>query len=291
MHSSGLSFQWECLLADFLSNWSIAWFITSWNSFMNSIQSAFQFTSDKISSSSVSSWSLSWSGGDSFVTSHCHTFPVWLLDSPVTSHLSVDRHCRTCSCVFGGISSTALSSVTVSVTSQTFCVSVSGQPSSAVEVTQSHGLTEGKTRVWIINLNTIKGISPDRGENQREKSKVSPLPVSPYYTTLSCTQTHYSVRTDPPLRGPLTDSGCTYASYFTSAVTPEVKAERSSEMGAERSFDLKSGAGQSSDLGVGWNLEQQKCEMGCPLTIVDFQSSGCIGLEGWGWLPHYHLWK
>ena len=33
----------------------------------------------------------------------------------------------------------------------------------------------------------------DRGENQREKSKVSPLPVSPYYTTLSCTRTHYLV--------------------------------------------------------------------------------------------------
>ena len=66
-----------------------------------------------------------------------------------------------------------------------------------------------------------------------------------------------------------------YASYFTSAVTPEVKAERSSdlraerssEMGAERSSDSKSGVGWSSDLGVGWNLEQRKCEMGCPLTV------------------------
>ena len=65
-----------------------------------------------------------------------------------------------------------------------------------------------------------------------------------------------------------------YASYFTSAVTPEVKAEwssdlrveRSLEMGAEQSSDSKSGAGWSSDLGVGWNLEQWKCEMGCPLT-------------------------
>ena len=37
-------------------------------------------------------------------------------------------------------------------------------------------------------------------------------------------------------------------------------------MGAERSSDLKSGAGWSSDLGVGWNLEQRKCEIGCPLT-------------------------
>ena len=47
-----------------------------------------------------------------------------------------------------------------------------------------------------------------------------------------------------------------YASYFTSAVTLGVKVEWSLEMGAE----------QSSDLGVGWNLEQQKCEMGHPLT-------------------------
>ena len=85
---------------------------------------------------------------------------------------------------------------------------LSGQPSSAVEVTQSHRLTEGKTRVWIIRLNTIERISPDRGENQREKSKVSLLPVSPYYTTLGCARTHYLVRTDPMLHGPLTDSGC-----------------------------------------------------------------------------------
>ena len=78
------------------------------------------------------------------------------------------------------------------------------------------------------------------------------------------------------LCGPLTDSGCTYAGYFTSAVTPEVKAERGSsdlrveqslEMGVEWSSDSKSRAGWSSDLGVGWNLEQQKCEMGCPLTL------------------------
>ena len=118
-------------------------------------------------------------------------------------------------------------------------------------------LTEGKTRVWIISLNTINGISPDRGENQREKSKVSPLPVSPCFTTLSCAWTHYLVHTDPMLRGPLTDSGCTYASHFTSAVTPEVEAEWSSDLRVE----------WSSDLGVGWNLEQRKCEMGHPLTL------------------------
>ena len=137
-----------------------------------------------------------------------------------------------------------------------WCLLLSGQPSSTMEVTQSHGLTEGKTRVWIIGLNAIKSISPDRGENQREKSKVSPLLVSPYYTTLDCARTHYLVRTDPTLRRPLTDSGCTYTSYFTSMVTLEVKVEQSLEMGAE----------WSSDLEVGWNLEQRKCEMGRPLT-------------------------
>ena len=99
--------------------------------------------------------------------------------------------------------------------------------------------------------------------------------MSPYYTTLGCAWTHYLVHTDPTLCGSLTDSGCMYASYFTSVVTPEVKAEQSSdlraerslEMGVEWSFDSKSRAGWSSDLGVGWNLEQQKCEMGCPLTV------------------------
>ena len=143
---------------------------------------------------------------------------------------------------------------------------VSGQPLSTMEVTQSHGLTEG--------------------ENQREKSKVSLLPVSPYYTTPGCTRTHYLVRTDPMLRGPLTDSGCTYASYFTFAVTLEVKAEQSSnlraewssEMGVERSSNSKSGAGRSSDLGVGWKLEQWKWEMGCPLTL-DSLGSGCCSLS------------
>ena len=98
--------------------------------------------------------------------------------------------------------------------------------------------------------------------------------MSPYYTRLSCTQTHYLVCTDPTLHGPLTDSGCTYASYFTSAVTPEVKVEwgsnlraaRSLEMGVEWSSDLESGAEWSSNLGVGWKLEQWKWEMGCPLT-------------------------
>ena len=84
--------------------------------------------------------------------------------------------------------------------------------------------------------------------------------MSPYYTTLDCAQTHYLVHTDLMLHGPLTDSGCTYASYFTSVVTLEVKAERSLEMGVE----------WSSDLEVGWNLEQRKCEMGHPLTSPPF---------------------
>ena len=90
--------------------------------------------------------------------------------------------------------------------------------------------------------------------------------MSPYYTTLSCAWTHYLVLTDPMLCGPLTDSGCTYASYFTSTVTPEVKVEQSSDLRAEQSSEM--GAERSSDIGVGWNLEQQKCEMGCPLTSI-----------------------
>ena len=65
-----------------------------------------------------------------------------------------------------------------------------------------------------------------------------------------------------------------YVSYFTSMVTPEVKVEWDSdlrpewslEMGVEWSSDLKSRVEQCSNLEVGWNLEQQKCEMGRPLT-------------------------
>ena len=119
------------------SNCSIALFIISWNSLMNSSQSALQLTSDEFSSSSDTSWSLVWSWGGSSDTSCCHTFPVWLLDPPVTSHLSSDRHhgacshmfggvsstCHwACSCVLGGVSSTLLSSITVPVTFQMLCV-------------------------------------------------------------------------------------------------------------------------------------------------------------------------
>ena len=99
-----------------------------------------------------------------------------------------------------------------------------------------------------------KGGSHLTGENQNENSKVSPLPVSPYYTTPDCTQGHYSVYTDPALCGPLTDSGCTYVSYFTSMVTLEVKVEWSSYLRAEWSSDI--GVEWSSDLEVEWNLEQ-----------------------------------
>ena len=35
----------------------------------------------------------------------------------------------------------------------------------------------------------------------------------------------------------------------------------------EWSSDSKSRVEWSSDLEVGWNLEQRKCEMGCPLTL------------------------
>ena len=85
----------------------------------------------------------------------------------------------------------------------------------------------------------------DRGENQREKPKVSPLPVSPYYTTLDHAQTHYLVCTDPTLCEPLTDSGCMYTSCFTFAVTLEVKVEQSSDLRAEWSSDVC-----SSDLAI-----------------------------------------
>ena len=119
--SSGLSFQQECFLAGLLSNYSIASFMKSWNSLMNSTWSYLRLASDELSSSL--SWPLAWSAGDLFFTSCCHTLPVRLLDSPVTSHLSVDRCHRTCSCVLGGIYSIVLFSVTVSVMSRTFCVS------------------------------------------------------------------------------------------------------------------------------------------------------------------------
>ena len=55
VHGSGLSFQQECLLTGLLSNCSFALFIASWNSFMNSIQSALWLTSDEVSLSSDSS--------------------------------------------------------------------------------------------------------------------------------------------------------------------------------------------------------------------------------------------
>ena len=154
--------------------------------------------------------------------------------------------------------------------------------------------TDSKIAVQEASLpyNTIT--QADRGENQREKSNVSLLPVSPYYTTLGCTRTHYLVCTDPMLHGPLTDSGCTYAGFFTSVVTPEVKVERSSdlraeqssEMGAEQSSDSKSRAGRSSNLGVGWNLEQQKCEMGCPLTM---DSDSVVDRVIWGCFLDTHM--
>ena len=124
MFGLSLFFQQVCFLTGLLSNCSIALFIISLNSLMNSSLSALQLTSDKLSSSSESSWSLLWSGGGSSTTSYCHTFPILLLDTPVTSCLSIDRHLGTCSLVFSGISSTHLSSITVSVTSLTLCASV-----------------------------------------------------------------------------------------------------------------------------------------------------------------------
>ena len=142
VHGSGLSFWQECLLASLLSNCSIALFIISWNSLMNFNWSALWLNSDELSSSLVFSWSLVWSWGGSSATSHWHAFPACLLDSPITSRLSGDRHHGTCSHVLGGVSSTChgacscvlsgvsftlLSSVTVPVTFQMLCVPVVSQ--------------------------------------------------------------------------------------------------------------------------------------------------------------------
>ena len=76
--------------------------------------------------------------------------------------------------------------------------------------------------------------------------------MSLYYTTLHCAQGHYSVRTDPALRRPLTDSGCMYASHFISTVTPEVKVERRSDLRAERSLSM--GVERSLSMGVEQSL-------------------------------------
>ena len=120
---SGLFFQQVCFLAGLLSNCSIALFIISWNSLMNSSLSALQLTSDEISSFSDSSWSLSWSWGGSFTASCCCTFSVPLPDIPVSLCLSIDGCLRICSLIFSGSFSTYLSSVTASVTSLMLCAS------------------------------------------------------------------------------------------------------------------------------------------------------------------------
>ena len=123
MHGSGLSFQRKCLLTGLLSSFLNAWSIISQNSLMNSSLSALMLASTEYSLYLGSPWSLLWSRGGCSAASHWHTSPVHLLDSPIVLRLTVDRHCRTCSLVFGGISSSTLSSITVSVTSWTFCVS------------------------------------------------------------------------------------------------------------------------------------------------------------------------
>ena len=117
---SGLFFQQVCFLTGLLSNCSIALFIISWNSSMNSILSVLWLTSDKLSLSLNSSTSLSWSRGGLFA---CHTFPVLLPNIPVSSHLSVDRHLRIWSLLFSGSFSTHLSSITASVISLMLCTS------------------------------------------------------------------------------------------------------------------------------------------------------------------------
>ena len=51
-------------------------------------------------------------------------------------------------------------------------------------------------------------------------------------------------------------------------VTLEVKVEWRSDLRVEQSSEM--GVEQSSNLEVGWDLEQWKCEMGCPLTSPPF---------------------
>ena len=52
----------------------------------------------------------------------------------------------------------------------------------------------------------------------------------------------------------------------------DLRAEWSSEMGAEQSSNSKHRVERSSDLGVGWKLEQWKWEMGHPLTIGEWST-------------------
>ena len=106
---SGLFFWQVCFLTGLLSNCSIALFIISWNSLMNSSLSALQLASNKFSLSSDSSWSLSWSWGGSFATSCYCTLSVPLPDISVRLHLSIAGHLGICSLVFSGSLSTCLS--------------------------------------------------------------------------------------------------------------------------------------------------------------------------------------
>ena len=102
-----------------------------------------------------------------------------------------------------------------------------------MEITQSHRLTEGKTK---------------------EKCLRSPLPVSLYYTTLDYNQGHHSVPTNPALCGSLTDPGCLYLSCFTSKAAPEVKVEWSYDLRAEQSLEMR--AEQSLEMsGVEFQLK------------------------------------
>ena len=106
----------------------------------------------------------------------------------------------------------------------------------------------------------------DRGGNQGEKSKVSPLPVSPYYTMPDYNQGHYLMYTDPALCGPLTNSGCTYTSCFTSVVTLEVKVEWSSDLRVEQCSEIEVEQSSNPKSRAEWSSDQLECETGHPLT-------------------------
>ena len=114
----------------------------------------------------------------------------------------------------------------------------------------------------------MEGTSPGRGENQREKSKVPHCQWAVlYYARL---QSGPSLGTHWPCTTWIFDQPC----ILWLTLDPRSKVEQISDMRVEQSLerkvewssDLKSGMEWSSDLEVEWNLEQQKCEMGHPLT-------------------------
>ena len=91
------------------------------------------------------------------------------------------------------------------------------------------------------------------GKNQREKSKVPPLPVSLYYTMLDYNQGHHSVPTNPALHRSLINPGCSYLSCFTSEAAPEVKAEQGAEFWTESGAEFWTESGVEFQTVEVWN--------------------------------------